>query len=97
MMPSLDKHIVELRREYAEWQSWLAVVGRPSLKCVASRPAAIFHWSRCGAGWQEQCLFCRYCAMTNDDALVSLVPEKGGSNSVIDAKPQAEFVVYFAP
>jgi hypothetical protein len=35
--------------------------------------------------------------MTNDDALVSLVPEKGGSNSVIDAKPQAEFVVYLAP
>jgi hypothetical protein len=35
--------------------------------------------------------------MTNHDALVSLVPEKGGSNSVIDAKPQAEFVVYLAP
>jgi hypothetical protein len=72
--------------------SWPAIVEVRGIE--ASR---YFRWSRCGAGWQEQCLFCRYCAMTNHDALVSLVPEKGGSNSVIDAKPQAEFVVYLAP
>ena len=26
MTSSLDKHIVELKREYPEWQPWLAVV-----------------------------------------------------------------------
>jgi FdhE protein len=40
---------------------------------------------RCGGAWQAQCLFCPYCAMTDHNELVSLVPEKGGSNSVIDA------------
>jgi len=44
-----------------------------------------FRCGRCGGGWQAQCLFCPYCAMTNHNELVSLVPEKGGSNSVIDA------------
>src|SRR5258705_1136318 len=44
-----------------------------------------FRCGRCGGGWQAQCLFCPYCAMTDHNELVSLVPEKGGSNSVIDA------------
>jgi FdhE protein len=44
-----------------------------------------FRCGRCGSGWQAQCLFCPYCAMTDHNELGSLVPEKGGSNSVIDA------------
>ena len=40
---------------------------------------------RCGGGWQAQCLSCSYCAMTDHEELVSLVPEKSGSNAVIDA------------
>jgi FdhE protein len=44
-----------------------------------------FRCGRCGGGWQAQCLFCPYCAMTDHNELVSLVPEKSGSNAVIDA------------
>ena len=40
---------------------------------------------RCGGGWQAQCLSCLYCGMTDHEELVSLVPEKNGSNAVIDA------------
>ena len=44
-----------------------------------------FRCGRCGGEWQAQCLFCPYCGMTDHNELVSLVPEKSGSNSVIDA------------
>lgn len=40
---------------------------------------------RCGGGWQAQCLSCPYCGMTDHEELVSLVPEKSGTNAVIDA------------
>jgi len=40
---------------------------------------------RCGGSWQAQCLTCPYCGMTDHEELVSLVPEKGGSNVAIDA------------
>ena len=40
---------------------------------------------RCGGGWQAQCLSCLYCGITDHEELVSLVPEKNGSNAVIDA------------
>ena len=40
---------------------------------------------RCGGGWQSHCLFCPYCGMTDHNELVSLVPEKGGASSVIEA------------
>ena len=40
---------------------------------------------RCGGSWQAQCLTCPYCSMTDHEELVSLVPEKGGSNVAIDA------------
>jgi FdhE protein len=40
---------------------------------------------RCGGGWQAQCLTCPYCGMTDHEELVSLVPEKSGSNAAIDA------------
>jgi FdhE protein len=40
---------------------------------------------RCGGGWQAQCLSCSYCAMTEHEELVTLVPEKSGSNAAIDA------------
>ena len=44
-----------------------------------------FRCGRCGAAWQAHCLFCPYCGITDHEQLVSLVPEKSGSNSVIDA------------
>jgi len=40
---------------------------------------------RCGGNWHAQCLFCSYCGMTDHKELVSLVPEKSGSNAVIEA------------
>ena len=44
-----------------------------------------FRCGRCGGEWQARCLFCPYCGMTDHNELVSLVPEKSGTNSVIDA------------
>ena len=44
-----------------------------------------FRCSRCGGEWQSHCLFCPYCSMNDHQELVSLVPEKSGSNSVIEA------------
>jgi FdhE protein len=44
-----------------------------------------FRCGRCGGEWQSHCLFCPYCSTTDHNELVSLVPEKSGSNSVIDA------------
>ena len=44
-----------------------------------------FRCGRCGGEWQARCLFCPYCGMTDHNELVSLVPEKSDSNSVIDA------------
>jgi len=44
-----------------------------------------FRCGRCGGEWQAQCLFCPYCSMNDHQELVSLVPEKSGSNAVIDA------------
>jgi FdhE protein len=44
-----------------------------------------FRCGRCGGEWQAQCLFCPYCGMTDHNELASLVPEKSGSNSVIEA------------
>jgi FdhE protein len=40
---------------------------------------------RCGGAWGARGLYCLYCAMTDHHELISLVPEKSGSNSVIDA------------
>jgi FdhE protein len=40
---------------------------------------------RCGGEWQAHCLFCPYCGMADHKELVSLVPEKSGSNAAIDA------------
>lgn len=44
-----------------------------------------FRCGRCGSEWQARALFCSYCSMTDHNELVSLVPEKSGSNSMIDA------------
>jgi FdhE protein len=44
-----------------------------------------FRCARCGAEWQAHCLFCPYCSTTDHNELVSLVPEKVGSNAVINA------------
>jgi FdhE protein len=44
-----------------------------------------FRCGRCGGEWQAHCLFCPYCGTTDHNELASLVPEKGGANSVIEA------------
>jgi FdhE protein len=43
-----------------------------------------FRCGRCGGEWHARALYCPYCAMSDHDELVALVPEKGGSN-VIEA------------
>jgi hypothetical protein len=40
---------------------------------------------RCGGKWQLHCLSCPYCGMSDHTQLISLVPEKSGSNCVVDA------------
>jgi FdhE protein len=44
-----------------------------------------FRCGRCGGEWHARALYCPYCAMSDHDELVALVPEKAGSNAVIDA------------
>ena len=44
-----------------------------------------FRCCRCGGEWHARALYCPYCAMSDHDRLVALVPEKGGSNAAIDA------------
>ncbi len=44
-----------------------------------------YRCGRCGAEWHARALYCPYCAMSDHDELISLVPEKAGSNAVIDA------------
>lgn len=44
-----------------------------------------FRCGRCGAEWHARALYCPYCAMSDHDELVALVPEKAGTNAVIDA------------
>jgi FdhE protein len=44
-----------------------------------------FRCGRCGNEWQSSPLSCPYCSTTNHEELVSLVPEKSGTNSVIEA------------
>jgi FdhE protein len=44
-----------------------------------------FRCGRCGGEWQAHCLFCPYCGMTDHNELASLVPEKAGASSVIEA------------
>ena len=44
-----------------------------------------FRCGRCGGEWHARALYCPYCAMSDHDELVQLVPEKDGSNAVIDA------------
>jgi FdhE protein len=44
-----------------------------------------FRCGRCGGGWHARTLRCPYCEMSDHNELVALVPEKAGSNAVIDA------------
>jgi FdhE protein len=41
-----------------------------------------FRCGRCGGEWHARALYCPYCAMSDHDELVALVPEHGGSNAV---------------
>ena len=40
---------------------------------------------RCGSAWHAHFLFCPYCGTTDHQELVSLVPQKSGSNCAIEA------------
>ena len=42
-----------------------------------------FRCGRCGGEWHARALYCPFCAMSDHDELVALVPEKGGSNAVV--------------
>ncbi len=44
-----------------------------------------FRCGRCGGEWHARPLHCAFCGMDDHDELVSLVPEKGDANAVIDA------------
>lgn len=44
-----------------------------------------FRCGRCGAAWHGRALHCPFCATDNHDELVSLVPQKPGTNAVIEA------------
>jgi FdhE protein len=44
-----------------------------------------FRCGRCGGEWHARALYCPYCAMSDHEELVALVPEQAGSNAVIDA------------
>jgi FdhE protein len=44
-----------------------------------------FRCGGCGSAWQAHCLSCPYCGITDHEELVSLVPEKSGSNAMIEA------------
>jgi FdhE protein len=45
----------------------------------------VFRCGRCGGAWHARLLSCPYCTEGSHDALVSLVPENGGAQGVIDA------------
>jgi FdhE protein len=45
----------------------------------------VFRCGRCGGGWHARPLRCLYCGLDDHHALVSLVPDGGGSNAVIEA------------
>lgn len=45
----------------------------------------VFRCGRCGSGWHARPLRCSYCRLDDHNALVSLVPERSGSNAVIEA------------
>ncbi len=45
----------------------------------------VFRCGRCGGGWHARPLRCPYCRQDDHHALASFVPERGGSNAVIEA------------
>jgi FdhE protein len=44
-----------------------------------------FRCGRCGGEWHARALHCPYCAMSDHNELIVLVPEQGRSNAVIEA------------
>jgi FdhE protein len=45
----------------------------------------LFRCGRCGSEWHSRPLWCLYCGMTDHNELVTLVPEQGGTNSIVEA------------
>lgn len=44
-----------------------------------------FRCGRCGSGWYARNLFCPYCGTSDHEELVSLVPQTGGTDGVVEA------------
>jgi FdhE protein len=59
------------------WPAFAEVRGIERSRC--------FRCGRCGGAWHSRLLHCPYCTLHDHDELVSLVPEREGSHSVIDA------------
>jgi FdhE protein len=59
------------------WPAFAEVRGIERCRC--------FRCGRCGGEWQAGLLSCPYCSERRHEALVSLVPENGGSPGTIDA------------
>ena len=59
------------------WPAFAEVRGIERTRCLRC--------GRCGAAWHARTLHCPFCATDDHDELVSLVPQKAGTNAVIDA------------
>jgi FdhE protein len=59
------------------WPAFAEIRGIERSRC--------FRCGRCGGQWHARLLSCPYCTESRHDALVSLVPENGGSRGAIDA------------
>jgi FdhE protein len=55
-----------------------------------------FRCGRCGGEWHARALYCPYCAMSDHDELVALVPEKGGSGTIEACQRCLGYVKTFA-
>jgi FdhE protein len=59
------------------WPAFAEVRGIERSRC--------YRCGRCGGAWHARLLHCPYCTLYDHDELVSLVPKREGSHSVIDA------------
>ena len=59
------------------WPAFAEVRGIERTRCLRC--------GRCGAAWHAHTLHCPFCATDDHDELVTLVPQKPGTNAVIEA------------
>jgi FdhE protein len=61
----------------ASWPAFAEVRGIERTRCLRC--------GRCGAAWHAHTLRCPFCSTDDHDELVTLVPQKPGTNAVIEA------------